>query len=131
MNALGLPWWLGAGLGVALATAIGFFNGFCITRLRMVSLIQTLSMMIILQGALLAMTHGRTLTELGDSYVWIGQASVWGVRPIMPLVFVASIIGLGVVLPRTVFGRSIYAVCGNPVASNSAGISVTATRIKT
>ncbi|KAF0170480.1 MAG: putative ABC-type transport system permease component [Rhodobacteraceae bacterium] len=131
MNSMGLPWWIGAGLGVAIATAIGFFNGLCITRLRMVSLIQTLSMMIILQGALLAMTHGRTLTELGDAYVWIGQAAVWGGWPIMPLVFVATIIGLGVVLARTVFGRCIYAVGGNPVASNSAGIRVEATKIKT
>lgn len=131
MVQLGLPWWGGALAGVGVATAIGFFNGLCITRLRMVSLIQTLSMMIILQGALLAMTRGRTLTELGDGYVWIGQATVAGGWPILPLVFVASIIGLGVVLTRTIFGRSIYAVGGNPTASNSAGIRVTAVKIKT
>lgn len=131
MSQFGLPWWLGGLAGVAMATGIGFFNGLCITRLRMVSLIQTLAMMIILQGALLAMTRGKTLTELGDGYVWIGQATVLGGWPIMPLVFVASIIGLGIVLTRTVFGRSIYAVGGNPVASNSAGIRVDATKIKT
>lgn len=131
MSQFGLPWWLGGLAGVAVATGIGFFNGLCITRLRMVSLIQTLSMMIILQGSLLAMTRGKTLTELGDGYVWIGQATVLGGWPIMPLVFVASIIALGIVLTRTVFGRSIYAVGGNPVASNSAGIRVDATKIKT
>ncbi|PZX10529.1 simple sugar transport system permease protein/ribose transport system permease protein [Palleronia aestuarii] len=131
MTQFGLPWWLGGLIGVATATAIGLFNGLCITRLRMVSLIQTLSMMIILQGALLAMTRGKTLTELGDGYVWIGQATVAGGWPIMPLVFVASIVGLGILLTRTVFGRSIYAVGGNPVASNSAGIRVDATKIKT
>lgn len=131
MSQLGLPWWGGALAGIAVATSIGFFNGLCITRLRMVSLIQTLSMMIILQGALLAMTRGRTLTELGDGYTWIGQATVSGGWPIMPLVFVASIIGLGVVLTRTVFGRSIYAVGGNPTASKSAGIRVDAVKIKT
>ncbi len=130
MNGLDLPWWMGAGGGVAVATAIGFLNGLCITRLKMVSLIQTLSMMIILQGALLAMTRGKTLVQLGDAYVWIGQASVGGGWPIMPLVFVASIIGLGIVLTRTVLGRSIYAVGGNPIASNSAGIRVDATKIK-
>ena len=130
VSQFGLPWWLGALAGIGVATAIGFFNGLCITRLRMVSLIQTLSMMIILQGALLAMTRGKTLTELGDGYVWIGQATVAGGWPIMPLVFAASILGLGVVLSRTVFGRSIYAVGGNPVASNSAGIRVNATKIK-
>ena len=127
----GLPWWGGGLVGVAVATGIGLFNGLCITRLKMVSLIQTLSMMIILQGALLAMTRGKTLTELGDGYVWIGQATVAGGWPIMPLVFVASIIGLGVLLTHTVLGRSIYAVGGNPAASNSAGIRVDTVKIKT
>lgn len=131
MTQLGLPWWIGALVGIAVATAIGLFNGLCITRLKMVSLIQTLSMMIILQGALLAMTRGKTLTELGEGYVWIGQASVAGGWPIMPLVFLASIVGVGVILTRTVFGRSIYAVGGNPTASNSAGIRVNAIKIKT
>lgn len=131
MAQLGLPWWIGGLVGVGVATSIGFFNGLCITRLKMVSLIQTLSMMIILQGALLAMTRGKTLTELGDGYVWIGQATVLGGWPIMPLVFVASIIGLGILLTRTVFGRSVYAVGGNPTASNSAGIRVDAVKIKT
>ena len=131
MGQLDLPWGLAALVGIAVATAIGFFNGLCITRLRMVSLIQTLAMMIILQGALLAMTRGKTLTELGDGYVWIGQATVAGGWPIMPLVFIAALAGVGVLLTRTVFGRAIYAVGGNPVASHAAGIRVTAVKIKT
>ena len=131
MGQLDLPWGVGALVGIVVATAIGFFNGLCITRLRMVSLIQTLAMMIILQGALLAMTRGKTLTELGDGYVWIGQAAVAGGWPIMPLVFLTALAGVGVLLTRTVFGRAIYAVGGNPVASHAAGIRVTAVKIKT
>lgn len=131
MGQLDLPWGVGALVGIVVATAIGFFNGLCITRLRMVSLIQTLAMMIILQGALLAMTRGKTLTELGDGYVWIGQAAVAGGWPIMPLVFLTALSGVGVLLTRTVFGRAIYAVGGNPVASHAAGIRVTAVKIKT
>lgn len=120
---LGMPWLVAALIGLAVATLIGFFNGICITRLKMVSLIETLSMMIILQGALLALTQGKTLTNLSDGYVWIGQAMVGG-WPIMPVVFVLALVVIAVVLHRTVLGRSIYAVGGNPVASNSAGIRV-------
>lgn len=127
---LGLPWFLAMLIGVAVATAIGFFNGLCITKLRMVSLIQTLSMMIILQGALLALTQGRTITNLPDGYVWIGQAAIAG-WPIMPVVFVVALIVVAVILRRTVLGRSIYAVGGNPVASNSAGIRVDRIKIIT
>lgn len=127
---LGLPWFIAMLLGLAVGTLIGFFNGLCITRLKMVSLIETLSMMIILQGALLALTQGKTLTNLSDGYVWIGQATVGG-WPLMPVVFLLALAVMGVVLNRTVLGRSIYAVGGNPVASNSAGIRVARVKVIT
>ena len=120
---IGLPWYLAMTAGVAVATLIGFFNGVCVTRLRMVSLIETLAMMIILEGALLATTQGKTLINLSDAYVWIGQATVAG-WPVMPVVFVVALCAIGVVLTRTVLGRSIYAVGGNPLASAAAGIRV-------
>lgn len=127
---LGLPWFVAMLLGLGVGTFIGFFNGLCITKLKMVSLIETLAMMIILQGALLALTQGRTLTNLSDGYVWIGQATIQG-WPLMPLVFLVALIVMGVVLRRTVLGRSIYAVGGNPVASKSAGIRVERIKIIT
>lgn len=127
---LGLPWFLAVLIGLGVGTSIGFFNGLCITRLKMVSLIETLAMMIILQGALLALTQGKTLTNLSEGYVWIGQAAVAG-WPIIPVVFLGALIAIGIVLRRTVLGRSIYAVGGNPVASNSAGIRVERVKIIT
>jgi ribose/xylose/arabinose/galactoside ABC-type transport system permease subunit len=125
---LGLPFAVAALIGIAVATLIGFFNAICITRLKMVSLIQTLSMMIILQGALLALTQGRTITSLSPGYVWIGQATIAG-WPLMPIVFVLAIFCMYVLLRHTVLGRSIFAVGGNQVASNSAGIRVNRVKI--
>lgn len=127
---LGLPWLLAMLIGLAVGTLIGLFNGLCITKLKMVSLIETLAMMIILQGALLALSQGKTLTNLSEGYVWIGQATIVG-WPIMPVVFLAALMAIGVILRRTVLGRSIYAVGGNPVASNSAGIRVERVKIIT
>lgn len=126
----GMPWFIAMLVGVGVATLIGFFNGLCITKLRMVSLIQTLSMMIILQGALLALTQGKTLTNLSDGYVWIGNASIGG-WPVMPLIMVLALVIVGIMLKMTVLGRSIYAVGGNPLASNSAGIRVDRIKIIT
>lgn len=117
------PWWLGMLLGVGAGTLIGFFNGVCITWLRMVSLIETLAMMIILQGALLAISHGNTITNMPDAYDWIGQASLFG-WPVMPLIFLLALIGGGVFLRLTTAGRSVYAVGGNALAAASAGIRV-------
>jgi simple sugar transport system permease protein len=129
-SGLDLPWFIAMLAGVAVATLIGFFNGLCITKLRMVSLIQTLSMMIILQGALLALTQGRTITNLPDGYVWLGQATIGG-WPIMPIIFLVALLAMSILLRNTVLGRSIYAVGGNPVASNAAGIRVARIKIIT
>jgi len=126
----GLPWYVAVIIGLLVGTLIGFFNGLCITRLKMVSLIETLAMMIILQGALLALTQGTTLTNMADGYIWIGQVTVNG-WPLMPVVFLIALVVMGVVLHRTVLGRSIYAVGGNPIASNSAGIRVDRVKIIT
>ncbi|MGY2376929.1 ABC transporter permease [Pseudomonas sp. SDO524_S393] len=126
----GLPWYLAVIIGLLVGTLIGFFNGLCITRLKMVSLIETLAMMIILQGALLALTQGTTLTNMSDGYIWIGQVTLGG-WPLMPVVFLIALVVMGVVLRRTVLGRSIYAVGGNPIASNSAGIRVDRVKIIT
>jgi simple sugar transport system permease protein/ribose transport system permease protein len=119
----GLPFGIAALIGIGVATLISFFNAVCITKLKMVSLIQTLAMMIILQGALLALTQGRTITSLSPGYVWIGQETIGG-WPLMPIIFVLAILGMYVLLRHTVLGRSIFAVGGNQVASNSAGIRV-------
>lgn len=121
ISGLGLPVPLGILVGVAVATAISALNGFFITHLRMVSLIETLGMMIILQGALLAISQGRTVTELPDSYTWIGQATLLG-WPIMPVVLIVAFLAMTFLLGRTVIGRSLYATGGNAQAALTAGI---------
>jgi simple sugar transport system permease protein/ribose transport system permease protein len=126
----GLPWVIAMLLGLIVGTAIGFFNGCCITRLKMVALIETLAMMIILQGALLALTQGKTLNNFAEGYTWIGQVTIAG-WPLMPIVFLLMLIIVGILLKNTVLGRSIYAVGGNPAASLSAGIRVNRVKIMT
>jgi simple sugar transport system permease protein len=120
---LGLPVGLGIILGVAIATLIGFINGVCVTRLKMVSLIESLGMMIMLQGGLLAISQGNTITDMPDGYNWIGQATIGG-WPIMPLVLLLGFVAMGFTLRRTILGRSLYATGGNAAAALVAGIRV-------
>jgi simple sugar transport system permease protein len=124
----GVPPMVGVPVGILVATGIGFINGLCVTRLRMVSLIETLAMMIILQGALLATTQGSTISDMSDGYIWIGQYTIdnW---PVMPIVFVIALIGMAFLLRRTVLGRKLYATGGNMLAANSAGIRVNRVKI--
>nr|WP_251374284.1 ABC transporter permease [Ponticoccus alexandrii] len=119
----GLPAGVGVLVGLGVATLIGFINGICVTRFRMVSLIETLGMMIILQGALLAITRGSTIVDFTDGYLWLGQAYVGGF-PVMPGVLFVSFIAMAILLRRTIFGRMLYATGGNTAAAAVAGIRV-------
>lgn len=123
ISQLGLPTGIGILVGLGVATLIGFINGICVTRFRMVSLIETLGMMIILQGALLAITRGSTIVDFTDAYLWIGQAYIGGF-PVMPAVLFASFIAMAILLRRTVLGRKLYATGGNTAAAAVAGIRV-------
>ena len=109
---LGMSPAIGVPLGIAAATAIGFFNGLCVTRLRMVSLIQTLAVMIVLQGSLLAVTQGYTISDMPNSFIWIGQYTI-GNWPVMPVVFLVALIGMGFLLRKTVLGQNLYATGGS------------------
>jgi simple sugar transport system permease protein len=120
---LGLPVALGVVIGIGVATMIGFINGLCVTRLKMVSLIETLGMMITLQGGLLAISQGNTITDMPNSYNWIGQSTLGG-WPLMPVVLLVGFIAMGFMLRRTILGRSLYATGGNAAAAQVAGIRV-------
>lgn len=107
---------------LAVGAVIGLFNGFCIAKLRMTSLIETLAMGLVLGGAVLAVTKGRTITISDPAYTWIGQGQVFG-WPIMPVALVVLFVVMAVVLYRTPWGRKLYATGGNRNAAYAAGIN--------
>ena len=117
-------------LAVLLVGAIiGLINGICVTKIGMNSLIATLAMGLVLQGALLAVTKGATKVVDAQSYLFIGNARIAG-WPVMPTVFLLVYIIAAIVLNRTTWGRRIYAVGGNARAAFTAGISVDKTKIQ-
>lgn len=107
---------------LAVGALIGLVNGFCIAKLRMTSLIETLAMGLVLGGAVLAVTKGRTITISDTAYTWIGQGQVLG-WPIMPVALVVLFVVIAVVLYRTPWGRKLYATGGNRNAAYAAGIN--------
>lgn len=118
----GVPGLLAVLVVVALGALIGLFNGFCISYLRMNSLIETLAMGLALGGAVLAITRGQTITIDSPSYLWIGQGLVGG-WPVMPIALVVLFVVMGVVFARTRWGRRLYATGGNPRAAYASGIN--------
>ena len=126
-------------LGVAAAALGGLLSGTMVTAFRVPPFVATLGLMMLARGLalILAVGHQRRLVGGGAEgtpeavrvgapvFAWLGNGSVFGVpNPIllMLLLFVAA----HLLMTRTMFGRYVYAVGGNPEAARLSGVPVTA-----
>ncbi|MBC8499223.1 MAG: ribose ABC transporter permease [Candidatus Atribacteria bacterium] len=114
---------LGVLAGLALGTALGFFNGIVITKLKIPAFIATLAMMAIARGGTLVYTDGRPITGLPSSFAFLGRGYIGNVP--FPIVLMLIIFILAyIVLKLTRFGRYVYATGGNINAARASGIKV-------
>ncbi len=120
---MGCPVPLAIILIILVGTAIGLINGVLVAKLKAVALIETLAVKLTLLGAFLAITSGRAITDLPASYKWFGQGKI-GEFPVLPLMLVLVFILVYIIWNWTPFGRSLYAVGGNPEAARVSGIKV-------
>lgn len=125
LNILGAPLVTGGGIAIMLAVglAVGVINGFFVSRLAMPALIVTLAMWQITKGGAFLACRGRTIYHLPEGLAFFGQGHIAGI-PTPIIIFISVLVVTYFVLHHTTFGRSIYAVGGNPVSAWLSGISV-------
>jgi len=117
--------------GIAAGAALGLVNAAVITFLRVNPVIATLATFSAFRGlAFLIAPGGRSIGVLDQEFTWLGVGRLFtgeefpGVPvPLVILVGVAIIAHF--VLRYSVFGRSVYAMGGNPTAARLAGINLT------
>lgn len=120
-----------AGLLVALACglAVGIFNYALILILRIPPIIATLSSSFLVQSA--AIAYGRGLRIKPPALLAeFTTAQIAGI-PVLAIAVALTAVLMGVVLHRTVYGRSVLAIGGNTRAADLAGIKVERIRFAT
>lgn len=126
----GIPPALAIAMGMGAGAAIGLFNGFVITKLRLQDFIATLGTMTTIKGLALLTTGGVPISGIPESLMVLGGGKAMGL-PVSALVFAAvAVLGI-VLLKHTLFGRNIYAIGGNKEAAKVSGIHVDRTKIGT
>lgn len=108
---------------VSLSTTIGFINGLIIARVKMPSIIVTLSTQIMIEGLAYMICGGLPIFGFDESFAIIGQGYV-GIVPIPVIIMVVIMLIGAFILNSTYFGRYFYAVGGNEEAANLSGINV-------
>jgi ribose transport system permease protein len=123
LSIAGVPAPLAMLAGLAAGTSVGVFNGLVVTRLRINPIIATLASAGIVRGIAFLLTSGQSKALVDPAFQLVGRSSVSGV-PGSLLIAIVVVTITYLVLGRTVFGRMVYAIGGNPVASALAGINI-------
>ena len=109
---------------ILIAGGAGAVSGAMVTVFHLPPFIVTLAMMLVASGAAYLLTHGQSVYQVPDSFVWLGRgADAFGIPNavlLMALLYVAA----HLVMSRTVLGRWIYAVGGNRQAARFSGVPV-------
>lgn len=112
----------------AVGALLGAMNGVLIAKLKAVALVETLAVKLTLLGAFLAITQGRAITSVPDSYKWFGQGNIAGI-PTLPIALVIVFVVVYILWNKTPYGRSLYAVGGNEHAAYVSGIKIDRVKI--
>jgi ribose transport system permease protein len=117
-------------LTLLLGVACGIINGLVVTKLRVNAFIATLATASLFSGATyLYDSSGPVLTN-APGFQTLGTGQFGGIW-ISSYLLLAFILIFGVVLNRTPYGRSLYAVGGNMEAARLAGMRVDVIRTST
>lgn len=120
---------LGAVLAAAVVgAALGFFNGFVITRFNVPPFVATLAMLTMARGLTMLWSGGFPITGLGKTFAFWGTGWLLGIP--MPVWLCAMVVLLFTIISqKTKIGRYVYAIGGNERASQLSGLNVAKIKI--
>jgi sugar transport system permease protein len=123
----GWPIWSAALVVLFLGTTIGLGAGLVRAVLNVPSFIVTLALFSALSGMALLLTDSTPIPILDEGFAQLGNGSLFAI-PIPLLIMSALFAVFWVMASRTQFGRSVYAIGGNPDAARLSGIRVATVR---
>ena len=123
-----LPIWLILTIGLGTGAVVGLINGWCITVLDMDPIITTLGAMAITRGLAYVISDSQSILMFEETTDFISNGVFFNI-PIPIILFMLTALICGVVLHKSKFGRSIYAIGANEVSASLSGISVNKTKM--
>ncbi|MEB3103574.1 ABC transporter permease [Ferviditalea candida] len=120
----GVPMVLAILISLAVGTLAGLINGLLIVKFKELSaVIVTLITMILYRGIAYIILEDQASGNFPAWFKFFGWGYIGGV-PFILIAFVMLAILFGIVLHKTTFGRTVYAIGSNPTASMFSGVQV-------
>ncbi|WP_181700966.1 ABC transporter permease [Chthonobacter albigriseus] len=108
-------------LPVIAAAILGLFNGWLVTAFRIQPIVATLVLFIAGRGIAQVMTNGNLQVFKEPAFQVIGLGRIAGI-PVQVILMAIIVAAAAFVVRRTLFGRQLLAVGGNPRAARLAGV---------
>ena len=113
-------------LGILIGSVCGWINGFLVTYFKLQPFIATLAMTNVLQGIVQIYTNGQTIGGV-EKARWLGEGSVLGI-PVPVIIMFVMVALIAILMKKTKFGTSIYAIGGSENAAIASGINTGRTK---
>ena len=121
--------WIALPVLILVGIAAGFFNGFMIVKTKVPSIAITLGTFTLYRGIAYILLENQTINVFPEKLAFIGQGYIFNIVPIPLLIFVILAVVFGLILHRSTFGRGIYLIGNNRLASLYSGVKINNTRI--
>ncbi|TKC92457.1 ABC transporter permease [Trinickia terrae] len=134
---MGVLWHMGLPMPAVIALVLvfgalaGFLNGFVIVRFNLPSLAVTIGTLALFRGLAYVLLGDQAVADFPAGYTAFGMNNVGST--FLPQPFILVIVGaivFSVLLHRTAFGRSLFAIGANPTAAAFSGIDVARVKLK-
>ena len=112
----GFPLPLAIAFSLLVGALAGFVNGLVITRLKVPPLIMTIATLALYRGLAEGVSQAHSVRGYPEWFYFLGQGSVAGVPTQLWLLLIGIVVS-GIVLDRTTFGRTLYAIGANETAA--------------
>lgn len=116
-------------IAMTAVSLIGAVNGFMVARLKMAPFIATFGMSTIVYGINCLYfskkpNNSQPIGGIREELRFLSSFKLFGQISLLVIIAIAAIIIVWFVLNKTVFGKNIYIVGGNPEAAKVSGINV-------
>ncbi|MCL6088402.1 MAG: ABC transporter permease [Actinobacteria bacterium] len=122
--ARGIPGWLVVIIALCTGAVMGAFNGFIVTVVGVNSIIATIGTMFVWRGIGYTLSNGESILAMNPVIDFIGRGFLFKVIPFPIVLFIIVFAITYVVMNLSKWGRRIYAIGTNPMASYLSGINV-------
>ena len=119
---LGVPFFGAVLITIAFAVLIGLFNAFMVNKIHLEAFIATLVTQSIIRGAAYIICDGKPVAISNKAFLALGKLRFLNI-PLSVWIMLVCILIFGIILSKTKFGRSVYAIGGNQDAARLAGLN--------